>query len=197
MKLNSETQIIGLKTILVPYRIMHVEKYHKWMESEELRKLTASERLNLEEEYEMQQTWLRDEEKCTFIVLAKDLMEQRQNEVEAMIGDANLYLREDGTAEVGLMIAEQGFRNEGRGREAALHLLRYGIENIGIKKYVAIISMDNTRSINFFTSLKFYKDSESKFFQEVTLCRPVDIEWQRWLEDKTHNYIIGTTEPNK
>lgn len=37
-------------------------RYHKWMESEELLELTASTRLSLEQEYEMQQSWLNDDD---------------------------------------------------------------------------------------------------------------------------------------
>lgn len=75
--------------MLVPYRREHVPKYHQWMESDHLRgewgpsvnsaqilrtrnqpfplllpsclELTASERLSLDQEYEMQQSWLHDE----------------------------------------------------------------------------------------------------------------------------------------
>lgn len=68
-------QIQGEKVILVPYKTEHVavcglnhhtttpvsnrsyfnyQKYHAWMENETLRELTASERLTLDEEYEMQ-----------------------------------------------------------------------------------------------------------------------------------------------
>ncbi|CAH1400506.1 unnamed protein product [Nezara viridula] len=199
MKLNSEIQIIGTKIILVPYRKKHVEKYHDWMESEELRKQTASERLSLEEEYEMQQTWLNDEEKCTFIVLDKKLMEESNNEIVSMIGDANLYIRKDGEnviGEIGLMIAEPSFRSCGRGSEAALFILRYGVENIGVNKYLAVISSDNKTSINLFGKFNFVKENESEVFQEVTLSRKVDSEWSSWLRTQTQSYTIEPTEPN-
>lgn len=62
MKINQNTKIIGEKVILVPYEAKHVEKYHNWMESEELQKLTASERLTLEQEYKMQKSWREDED---------------------------------------------------------------------------------------------------------------------------------------
>jgi len=69
MKLNATTAIVGARCILVPYRHEHVPKYHAWMESEFIRKMTASDRLSLEQEYAMQQSWFEDPDKCTFIVL--------------------------------------------------------------------------------------------------------------------------------
>jgi len=48
------TILVGSKVVLVPYRPEHVPKYHQWMLDEELRSLTASDPLSLEEEYEMQ-----------------------------------------------------------------------------------------------------------------------------------------------
>ncbi|XP_066905473.1 N-acetyltransferase 9-like protein [Halyomorpha halys] len=199
MKLNSDTQINGNKIILVPYRKKHVEKYHVWMESEELRKQTASERLSLEEEYEMQQTWLNDEEKCTFIVLDKNLMDETDNEIVSMVGDANLYIQKDGdctVGEIGLMIAEPSFRSCGRGSEAALFILRYGVEKIGINKYLAVISSSNVTSINLFKKFNFVKENESEVFQEITLSRKVDSEWISWLRAQTPSYAIEPTEPN-
>ena len=77
MLINKNTTIIGQKTILVPYTVEHVQKYcvtvtyatvskqccryHNWMQSEELQKLTASEPLTLDEEYQMQKSWMMDE----------------------------------------------------------------------------------------------------------------------------------------
>lgn len=47
-----------------------VFRYHDWMQSPELLEQTASERLTLDQEYEMQQSWFQDEN-SNFIFLKK------------------------------------------------------------------------------------------------------------------------------
>ena len=48
----------------------HVLNYHEWMKNPDLLEATGSEPVSYHEEIEMQQTWLNDENKCTFIVHA-------------------------------------------------------------------------------------------------------------------------------
>lgn len=44
-----------------------LHRYHQWMTSAELQKLTASEPLTLEEEYDMQKSWAEDEDSKYFV----------------------------------------------------------------------------------------------------------------------------------
>jgi len=95
---------------LVPYRKEHVEIYHKWMEDEWIREMTASERLTLEQEYAMQESWHLDPDKCTFIILDRSLPDTPNIETKggAMAGDVNLFLnQEKGSGEIEVMIAQE------------------------------------------------------------------------------------------
>ena len=96
--------------------------YHEWMQDQYLLDVTASEPLTMEQEVQMQQEWRDDEKKCTFIILARDLLNSSdgsnmnlppapsENEghhdetiypelvkstLDAMIGDINLFLSEE------------------------------------------------------------------------------------------------------
>lgn len=60
MRHDDNFRIIGEKVVLVPYRQSHVTKYHLWMGDEEILRLTGSDRLTLEEEFEMQRSWTED-----------------------------------------------------------------------------------------------------------------------------------------
>ncbi|RZF36771.1 hypothetical protein LSTR_LSTR005084 [Laodelphax striatellus] len=199
MRKNRETKIVGSKVVLVPYRKQHVKRYNDWMQSPELQELTASEPLTETEEYEMQQTWLHDDDKCTFIVLNKEILDSTASEEDAMIGDTNMYLTtedEKVCAEVGIMIAEADARRQRMGWEAILLAMRYGIEDLNVDVFVAKISTKNAKSINMFEKIKFATESESKVFEEVTLVRKVTDDWIEWLKKETKVYDVLETEEN-
>lgn len=61
------------------------------MQDAELLRLTASEPLTLQEEYDMQESWASDPNKCTFILLDKSRWNGEHPGIEAMAGDVNLY----------------------------------------------------------------------------------------------------------
>ncbi|UZJ53524.1 hypothetical protein CBS101457_002844 [Exobasidium rhododendri] len=149
MKINEETVLVGSKVVLVPYRKEHVEKYHEWMSSDDIRQQTASEPLTIAEEYEMQRSWQEDEDKLTFIMLAR--LEGELGSLEdvlqacTMVGDVNLFLTErheddkDNSddkddpvnvphtidAELEVMIAEKRWRQKGLAAEALMLLIKY------------------------------------------------------------------------
>jgi hypothetical protein len=60
MRFSEDFKLVGDLVTLIPYKETHVEKYHGWMEDPEILRLTGSDRLTLEEEYEMQEEWERD-----------------------------------------------------------------------------------------------------------------------------------------
>jgi len=51
------------------------------MENKDIQELTASLPLTIDQEYEMQQTWLNDKDKCTFIILSKEIFERTHDEI--------------------------------------------------------------------------------------------------------------------
>ncbi|KAF9324035.1 N-acetyltransferase 9 [Podila minutissima] len=145
--------------------------------------MTASEPLTLTEEYEMQDSWHLDEEKCTFIILAREpgqvitasnVLEQK------MVGDVNLFFNDHDdphSAEIEIMIAEPNYRRKGMGLEAIRMMITYARQSLGTKRITAKISTDNKGSIQLFlTQLGFVQISFSQIFEEVTLEKVLSVE---------------------
>ncbi|KAL1779533.1 N-acetyltransferase 9 [Sigmodon hispidus] len=190
MRLNQNTVLLGKKVVLVPYTSEHVPRYHEWMKSEELRHLTASEPLTLEQEYSMQCSWREDEDKCTFIVLdaAKWQAQPQPPEESCMVGDVNLFLTdlEDPTlGEIEVMIAEPSCRGQGFGTEASLLMMSYGVTKLGLTKFEAKIGQENEPSIRMFQKLHFKQVAVSTVFQEVTLRLAMSEAERQWLLGQT------------
>ncbi|ESK93397.1 n-acetyltransferase 9 [Moniliophthora roreri MCA 2997] len=148
MLANANTILIGQKVVLVPYEAYHVPKYHSWMQDPDIQRLTASEPLSLEEEYEMQQKWRNDADKLTFIILARttetlpETVDKEDDLIRTlpMIGDVNLFLsgsfdpaqrnqdEEEFTAEAEIMIVDSTYRRKGFAREALLLMFQYATD---------------------------------------------------------------------
>nr|XP_005584934.1 PREDICTED: N-acetyltransferase 9 isoform X4 [Macaca fascicularis] len=185
MRLNQNTMLLGKKVVLVPYTSEHVPRYHEWMKSEELQRLTASEPLTLEQEYAMQRSWREDADKCTFIVLDAEKWQAQPGATEesCMVGDVNLFLTdlEDPTlGEIEVMIA--------------------GMTTLGLTKFEAKIGQENEPSIRMFQKLHFEQVAASSVFQEVTLRLTVSESEHQWLLEQTSHveekpYRDGSAEP--
>ena len=65
MRSNYRACLSGGGVVLVPYRPEHVETYHAWMQSTHLLEVTGSEPMTLEEEVDMQRSWLEDDDKAS------------------------------------------------------------------------------------------------------------------------------------
>ncbi|KAI5764467.1 unnamed protein product [Gulo gulo] len=190
MRLNENTLLLGKKVVLVPYTAEHVPRYHEWMRSEELRRLTASEPLTLEQEHSMQRSWREDADKCTFIVLDAEKWQARPSTTEesCMAGDVNLFLTDLGDPSLGeieVMIAEPSCRRRGFGTEAVLMMMSYGVTKLGLTKFEAKIGQGNEPSIRMFQKLHFEQVAVSSVFQEVTLRLTMNEHEQQWLLEQT------------
>uniref|UniRef100_A0A182PQL4 N-acetyltransferase domain-containing protein n=1 Tax=Anopheles epiroticus TaxID=199890 RepID=A0A182PQL4_9DIPT len=198
MKLNERLQIIGSNVILVPYESKHVEKYHRWMKSEELQELTASEPLTLEEEYQMQASWRNDEDKCTFLILDRQRYDGTKDEIDALIGDTNIFIQSQAeddsedrlTGEIEIMIAEPTARGKRFGWEATLLMLLFGVERLHLQHFIAITKDTNAKAMRMFERMKFRETKRTPIFQEVSFERPVEEEWISWLRNETGSYAI-------
>lgn len=172
--------MVGEKVILVPYMKEHVPRYHVWMQDPAILQATASEPLTLDQEYEMQLSWVQDPLKQTFIVLDKELVVgdfiHGEPHSEAMVGDVNIFMNDSDDpqiAEVEIMIAEPKSRGKGLAKESILVMMAFAVENLGIHKFRAKIGESNEASLNLFKKLGFMETSRSEIFKEVTLELPV------------------------
>jgi len=172
MRANADLVLEAGLLKLVPYREEHVPLYHRWMQSEELLEATASEPLSLQEEYDMQRSWLEDENKCTFIVLDKAFPSDAglPDHSAAMAGDVNLFFNDpDDTkvAEIEIMIAEERSRGRGLATQALRAMMYYAGTKLQCTKFVAKIGEANKASLALFQKLGFKQVNYSKIFKEV------------------------------
>ncbi|KDQ17488.1 hypothetical protein BOTBODRAFT_29666 [Botryobasidium botryosum FD-172 SS1] len=183
MRTNERTAVVAPTLVLVPYRPEHVTKYHGWMTDPDLLNLTASEPLTLAQEIDMQQKWHMDEDKLTFIVLARPhpsvplITSDDIRKHCPMIGDVNLFFKPgdaetESEVECEVMIAEPAYRRNGHGHTALRLLLLYASAPplaVNPRNFVARIGAKNEPSIALFKKLGFALTKYVEAFDEVEM----------------------------
>ncbi|XP_011861864.1 PREDICTED: N-acetyltransferase 9-like protein isoform X2 [Vollenhovia emeryi] len=195
------TQYLGLG-LLGAVRAVNIKREHSYQRNERnfgtvrrktrYKYLTSSEPLTLDEEFEMQKRWLEDEDKCTFIILDQPVYVATGNEIDAMVGDTNMFLHcSQGliVAEIEIMIADESYRGKKRGWESIVLMLLYGVETLNINKFCAKIKLDNAVSFRMFEKLGFREVERSEVFHEVTLEKEASSDWISWLHSELQSII--------
>ncbi|KFP79974.1 N-acetyltransferase 9, partial [Acanthisitta chloris] len=190
MKINQNTVLQGKKVTLVPYTAAHVPRYHEWMQSEELQRLTASEPLSLEQEYEMQRSWRDDTDsehlECFPGEGGSDLCWSRLQSLLKSVC-CGWFVSHNWMLILWLSLSEPSYRGRGFGKEATLLMMSYGVRNLGITKFEAKIGQENEVSICMFKKLHFQEVAVNSVFQEVTLRLDVNDQERRWLLEQTNH----------
>lgn len=204
MKSNWEIVVHGSAIVLVPYRRHFVERYHNWMQDDTLLESTCSEKLTLEQEYDMQESWRDDEEKCTFIILdavkyresLDKSLDQEQRQVlqeQSMIGDVNVFFNDPdddpSAVEIEVMIAEESYRKQGLGKEAVTLMMGYCVQGLSVTRFRAQILEGNVGSIRLFRALHYQETKKIPVFHEVVyeLSREIDEGAWEGLENAALN----------
>jgi len=165
------------------------------MQDDKLLESTCSEKLSLEEEYEMQESWRDDEKKCTFIILdgdryrecmGKGMDEEQWNGAleQSMIGDVNVFFNDPdddpSAVEIEVMVAEMSSRKRGIGQEALILMMRYCINKLSVKRFRAQILENNVASIALFRKLNYKETKKIPVFHEVVYEFSSEINGDAW-----------------
>lgn len=139
------------------------------MQDEELRRLTSSEEVSLEEEYSVHESWISDPTKLTYIICDKQL--HSTDLIGSMIGDLNLFIFPE-EADINIMIAETDYRRRGIAVEC-VKFLEEKAASLGVTVLSAKIQTDNVASQNLFLKLGYEKIREVEDFNEIHYIKKI------------------------
>ena len=185
------------------------------MQNEEIQELTASLPLTIEEEYRMQQTWLNDQDKCTFIILSRELFEQTHDEIgtgsgrmttivlirirlslASMIGDVNLFFNDQDDphcGEIEIMIAEPSARQKGFAIETLQTFLRYGKEHFLSLQWTSYLLFSDWNPS--FTTCSG-EDRPEECTQYCLVLEEAAISNSQWMNRSIFSFVFSCLDSN-
>jgi len=141
-------KLVGEKCYLTPMRIEDAEKYATWLNDLEVVRYTqfAGQVISIAKEQEI------------LAVLAKEhnygIVDKKTNELIGSCGLMNLNQLNQ-TAEIGIIIGNKDYWNDGYGREALALLIDYGFKYLNLENIMLLVYAFNQRGIACYRSLGF------------------------------------------
>lgn len=108
-----------------------------------------------------------------------------------MIGETNLYFPDERypcIAETSIKIGNPEFRGRGRGWEAMLLLIHYGITELTARQFHATLLESDQRSVNLFDKLGFKAAKKNNTTGEIMMIKDVNPCWIYSVETNI-NYV--------
>lgn len=108
-----------------------------------------------------------------------------------MIGKTNLYFPDERclcVVETSIQIGNPEFRGKGRGLEAMLLLIHYGITELKARQFHAIVFENDKRAVNFFDKLGFEAAQKNHKTREIKMIKDVNPCWIYSVETNL-NYV--------
>jgi diamine N-acetyltransferase len=163
--------LAGRRVRLVPQRLDHVDVLTRWDADPEVRHWLhrsedPPERLARAAVETLVREGLADPGEVRFMIEADD---------GALIGQIRLIgIHPHGRAELAILIGEKGYWSRGYGRDAILRLLRFGFEELGLRRVTLIADADNARGIRCYERCGFRHEGVLRAHR-LRYGRPLDM----------------------
>lgn len=164
-KIALERVVLG-KCVLTQFQESMIGKYHEWMQDSFLLESTCTEPLSLDEVHNLSETWKKDPLTYVYIICDREIYEEERQE-NSMIGDVDLFIKEEGQGEINIMIADERFRGKGIASEVIAFVKVLAKEKLGLRKLVAKVKESNADSRKLFEKQGFVEFNRVADFEEI------------------------------
>lgn len=150
---------------LVEYGEDAVETYWGWLQDEEIREATKTDGPppSLDEVRGTRARWAGERGTRVWLL--------RERATGVLAGDVNVFSRENGEAELGVMVAERSCRRKGLAAAGLRLAMSRAREELGVVRFVAQVASGNEASLALFERrLGFRREAEVPEFGEVLLA---------------------------
>ncbi|KAI6177328.1 N-acetyltransferase 9 [Aphelenchoides bicaudatus] len=159
---NDKVAYANNKVTLITYEERHVKTYHGWMLDEETRRLTCSELMTLDEEYDTRKQWAKHEYSGTFLIMDSDkFVSSNGSELDALVGDTN-FVQYVEYVELLIMIGDKECRQKGLATDAVRLMISHISNFLNNRVIQASVCHDNIACIKLLEKLGFEEQPDKE-----------------------------------
>ncbi|MFX0036314.1 MAG: GNAT family N-acetyltransferase [Candidatus Hermodarchaeota archaeon] len=184
--------LIGKRIKLSPIKREYIESFLKWFNDPEITQYLIMYRpLTRMEEEDWIENLKNREDTIAFSIIISD-----EDILEKLIGGCDLHNInwKNRVAELGIVIGEKEFQNEGLGTEAIELLLEYGFNTVNLNRIEIVVYDYNARAIKSYTKVGFIEEGTKRQFMwhngsyhDAIIMGILAEEWREKKEVRTYS----------